>query len=61
MVEATGFSYTGRYTDYAIVDERQPVSETVVYVGIKRPCGGEDNSVHLKVILVCEIHGGHIH
>lgn len=41
MVEATGFSYTGRYTDYAIVDERQPVSETVVYVGIKRPCGGE--------------------
>uniref|UniRef100_U5Y6V7 Tyrosinase 3 n=1 Tax=Perna viridis TaxID=73031 RepID=U5Y6V7_PERVI len=41
MVKSTGFSYNGKYTDYAIVDERQALSEAVAYVAIKRPVGNE--------------------
>ncbi|XP_048759156.2 uncharacterized protein LOC125668782 [Ostrea edulis] len=36
-VQSTGFSYCGKYLEYAVVDERQPVSEAIAYVAVKNP------------------------
>ena len=37
FVQSDGLSYEGKYIDYAIIDERQPISETVTYVAFKNP------------------------
>lgn len=37
FVQADGLTYNGKYKDYAIVDSRLPVSESVVFVGVKNP------------------------
>lgn len=37
FVTSDGLTYSGRYIDYAIIDERQPISETVTYVAFKNP------------------------
>ncbi|VDI33078.1 tyrosinase [Mytilus galloprovincialis] len=44
FVQADGVSYEGKYIDYAIVDERQPISETVTFVAIKHPKLGSSQS-----------------
>ena len=37
FVTSDGLTYSGRYIDYAIIDERQPISETVTYIAFKNP------------------------
>ncbi|XP_062609087.1 uncharacterized protein LOC134270859 [Saccostrea cucullata] len=37
FVQSDGFSYRGTYLDYAVIDERQPITEAVSYVGVKNP------------------------
>lgn len=37
FVQSNGFSYKGKYLDYAVLDERQPVSESIAYVAVKNP------------------------
>ena len=37
FVQSDGFTYRGKYLDYAVIDERQPVSESVAYVAVKNP------------------------
>lgn len=37
FVQSNGFSYRGKYLDYAVLDERQPISESVAYVAVKNP------------------------
>jgi hypothetical protein len=39
-VQSTGFSYCGKYLEYAVVDERQPISEAIAYVAVKNPDQG---------------------
>ncbi|XP_048753556.2 uncharacterized protein LOC125664792 [Ostrea edulis] len=39
-VQSTGVSYCGKYLEYAVVDERQPVSEAIAYVAVKNPDDG---------------------
>lgn len=37
FVQSTGFSYRGQYLDYAVFDNRLPVSKSIVYVAVKNP------------------------
>ncbi|XP_061197945.1 uncharacterized protein LOC133206055 [Saccostrea echinata] len=37
FVQSDGFSYRGTYMDYAVIDERQPISEAISYVAVKNP------------------------
>ncbi|XP_033754704.1 uncharacterized protein LOC117337715 [Pecten maximus] len=39
-VQTDGIDYSGRYKDYAVVDERLPVSSSLTYVGVKNPTEG---------------------
>ncbi|XP_033755085.1 uncharacterized protein LOC117338035 [Pecten maximus] len=39
-VQTDGIDYSGRYKDYAVVDERLPVSSSITYVGVKNPTDG---------------------
>ncbi|OWF55161.1 uncharacterized protein LOC110463673 isoform X2 [Mizuhopecten yessoensis] len=39
-VQTDGIDYSGRYKDYAIVDERQAISSTMTYIGVKSPKDG---------------------
>ncbi|XP_060075288.1 tyrosinase-like protein 1 [Ylistrum balloti] len=36
-VQTDGIDYSGRYKDYAVVDERLPISSAMIYVGVKNP------------------------
>jgi hypothetical protein len=36
-VQSDGFSYSGKYIDYGVIDTRQIISETIAYVGVKNP------------------------
>ncbi|XP_063412891.1 uncharacterized protein LOC134695533 [Mytilus trossulus] len=60
FVETTGLSYKGDYKEYAIVDERQPISEAVAYVALKRPSDGETVQTFVTAFdpngRVCEAH-----
>ncbi|XP_060075287.1 uncharacterized protein LOC132554976 [Ylistrum balloti] len=40
FVQTDGLDYSGRYKDYAVVDERLPISASMAYVGVKRPENG---------------------
>lgn len=37
FVQVDGLSYSGKYKDYAVVDSRLPISESVTFVGVKSP------------------------
>lgn len=37
FVQSNGFSYRGQYLDYAVFDNRHPVSKSIVYVAVKNP------------------------
>ncbi|XP_069112914.1 uncharacterized protein [Argopecten irradians] len=39
-VQTDGIDYSGRYKDYAVVDERQAISSSMTYVGVKNPMDG---------------------
>lgn len=39
-VQTDGIDYSGRYKDYAVVDERLPISSSMTYVGVKNPTDG---------------------
>ncbi|XP_069114732.1 tyrosinase-like protein 1 [Argopecten irradians] len=39
-VQTDGIDYSGRYKDYAVVDERLPISSSMTYVGVKNPTEG---------------------
>ncbi|OWF55157.1 tyrosinase-like protein 1 [Mizuhopecten yessoensis] len=36
-VQTDGIDYSGRYKDYAVVDERRSISSSMTYVGVKNP------------------------
>lgn len=36
-IRSDGLTYAGNFVDYAVIDERQPISETVTYVAVKHP------------------------
>ncbi|XP_033754705.1 tyrosinase-like protein 1 [Pecten maximus] len=40
FVQTDGIDYSGRYKDYAVVDERLPISSSMAYVGVKKPENG---------------------
>ncbi|XP_060075281.1 tyrosinase-like protein 1 [Ylistrum balloti] len=40
FVQTDGIDYSGRYKDYAVVDERLPISSSLTYVGVKNPTDG---------------------
>lgn len=37
FVQSNGISYRGQYLDYAVFDNRHPVSKSIVYVAVKNP------------------------
>lgn len=37
FVQSNGVSYRGQYLDYAVFDNRHPVSKSIVYVAVKNP------------------------
>ncbi|OWF55163.1 Tyrosinase-like protein 1 [Mizuhopecten yessoensis] len=39
-VQTDGIDYSGRYKDYAVVDERLPFSSSMTYIGAKNPTEG---------------------
>ncbi|XP_060075283.1 tyrosinase-like protein 1 [Ylistrum balloti] len=39
-VQTDGIDYSGRYKDYAVVDERLPISSSMTYIGVKNPTDG---------------------
>ncbi|OWF55160.1 Tyrosinase-like protein 1 [Mizuhopecten yessoensis] len=39
-VQTDGIDYSGRYKDYAVVDERLPISSSMTYIGVKNPTEG---------------------
>ncbi|XP_062611355.1 putative tyrosinase-like protein tyr-3 [Saccostrea cucullata] len=45
FVRTDGISYTGTYQEYAIVDQRLPVSVSVAYVAVKSPVRGKTSAV----------------
>lgn len=47
-VKATGMNYNGFYTDYALVDERQPLSSALTEVGVKKPVGKTPSKVYIS-------------
>ncbi|XP_021374089.1 uncharacterized protein LOC110463628 [Mizuhopecten yessoensis] len=40
FIQTDGIDYSGRYKDYAVVDERLPISSSMAYVGVKTPVNG---------------------
>ncbi|XP_061179326.1 uncharacterized protein LOC133187947 [Saccostrea echinata] len=47
-VKATGINYNGFYTDYALVDERQPLSFSLTDVGVRKPVGKTPSKVYIS-------------
>lgn len=47
-VKATGLNYNGFYTDYALIDERQPLSFALTEVGVKKPVGNTPSKVYIS-------------
>ena len=47
-VKATGMNYNGFYTDYALVDERQPLSFALTEVGVRKPSGKTPSKVYVS-------------
>lgn len=45
FVRTDGISYSGTYQEYAIVDQRLPVSVSVAYVAVKSPVHGKTSAV----------------
>lgn len=45
FVRTDGISYSGTYQEYAIVDQRLPVSVSVAYVAVKTPIRGKTSAV----------------
>lgn len=45
FVRTDGISYSGTYQEYAIVDQRLPVSVSVAYVAVKSPVRGKTSAV----------------
>jgi len=43
-VQSDGFSYSGKYIDYGVIDTRQIISETIAYVGVKNPQNGSSTA-----------------
>lgn len=52
FVQSNGLNYAGKYKDYAIVDERQPVTSAITYVGFKKP-STSDSEVILTAYDTC--------
>uniref|UniRef100_A0A8W8NPG3 Uncharacterized protein n=2 Tax=Magallana gigas TaxID=29159 RepID=A0A8W8NPG3_MAGGI len=45
FVSSNGLNYYGMYTEYAIIDNRQPVYSTTMVVGVKNPEYGEGETL----------------
>lgn len=52
FVQSSGLNYAGTYKDYAIVDERQPVTSAMTYIGFKKPLDS-DSEVILTAYDTC--------
>lgn len=53
FIQSDGLNYAGRYKDYAIVDERQPVYSSVSYIGIRKPTPEKSTRVILSAFDTC--------
>ncbi|XP_060075282.1 uncharacterized protein LOC132554972 [Ylistrum balloti] len=51
-VQTDGIDYSGRYKDYTIVDERQIVSSSMTYIGVKNP-GNEGAQFYMSAYDSC--------
>lgn len=45
FVQSNGLNYAGKYKDYAIVDERQPVTSAITYIGFKKPTDSDSDVI----------------
>ncbi|XP_062581325.1 tyrosinase-like protein 1 [Saccostrea cucullata] len=52
-VQSDGLNYAGRYKDYAIIDERQPIYSSVSYIAIKKPTEEKPTKVILTAFDTC--------
>lgn len=53
FVQSDGLNYAGRYKDYAIVDERQPIYSSVSYIAVKKPTTAKTTKVLLTAFDTC--------
>lgn len=44
-IRSDGLNYAGKFIDYGVVDERQPMSETTAYVAVKHPNLGQGKAI----------------
>ena len=53
FVQSDGLNYAGRYKDYAIVDERQPIYSSVSYIAVRKPTVEKSTKVLLTAFDTC--------
>jgi hypothetical protein len=53
FIQSDGLNYAGRYKDYAIIDERQPIYSSVSYIGIRKPTPEKPTKVILSAFDTC--------